>query len=506
MVRLHVRPSRRSPDSHGGDLLTPLPRPLGPGLPPVWILVAAGVVIVSGIAWFVFGTRAGFLEPPAPEVAAEDTVPPVLAPSSLAAPLGIPLPRLVALVNEAVPTTFGSLDERRELPDRDRTELAFALERSPLTARMVDSVARVEGVIEYALTAYYDPPILPEVSGSCGTDDDQRRRLAVVIEAPLSLSEAWRLDTRSRLVSVRPPTEDDRDRCRVTFLGIDLTDRVVDGATAFLEEQERTVDSIAASVDLRPSFEGWWETLRDPVELADSVWLVLGPEAIRRGTPRGSGDSLWVDLALEARPRVVVGPRPESDDTPLPALTAGEVTPGLDLVVEGRVDYGTASRMLLDELAGVEVEHEGRTVTVDELRVFGIGRGRVALDVVVTGDLSARLYFTGTPVLDSATQVISVPDLDFDVATQDVVVAAASWIQQVGLRRVLRERAQWPAAPATEWLSTWLDRGINREISDDLRVEGTVLSVTPQSVYALRDHMVVRVAARADARVFVRER
>jgi hypothetical protein len=55
-------------------------------------------------------------------------------------------------------------------------------------------------------------------------------------------------------------------------------------------------------------------------------------------------------------------------------------------------------------------------------------------------------------------------------------------------------------------LSTWLDRGINREISDDLRVEGTVLSVTPQSVYALRDHMVVRVAARADARVYVRER
>jgi hypothetical protein len=130
----------------------------------------------------------------------------------------------------------------------------------------------------------------------------------------------------------------------------------------------------------------------------------------------------------------------------------------------------------------------------------------MALDVVVSGDLDARLYFTGTPVLDSETQVISVPDLDFDVATEDVVLAAASWIQQHGLRRVLRERAQWPAAPATEWLSTWLDRGINREISDDLRVEGTVLSVTPQSVYALRDHMVVRVAARADARVYVRER
>jgi hypothetical protein len=230
-------------------------------------------------------------------------------------------------------------------------------------------------MIEYALTAYYDPPILPEVSGSCGTGDNEKRRLSVVLEAPLSLTEAWRLDTRSRVVTVEPPTDEDRDRCRVTFLNIDLTGRVVDGAREFFEEQERTVDSIAASLDLRPSFEGWWETLRDPIELADSVWLVLGPDAIRRGAVRGSGDSLWVDLALEARPTVVVGPRPEVDETPLPALTAGEVTPGLNLVVEGRVDYGTASRMVLDELAGVEVEHEGRTVTVDELRVFGIGRG-----------------------------------------------------------------------------------------------------------------------------------
>lgn len=465
------------------------------------------LALLGAVVWWVV-TVAGpdFLDPPPPEIVPDEVSPPELRPSSLSAPLGIPLMRLVALLNDAIPWTFGSLDDRRELPDRDRTELAFALERSPLSARMDGPVARVEAVVEYALTAYYDPPILPEVSGSCGTDDNRKRRLHVVIEAPLGLTDDWRLSTRSRVVTVEPPTDEDRDRCQVTFLGIDLTDRVVEGARGFLEEQERTVDSIAASLDLRPSFEGWWETLLDPVELTDSVWLMLGPETIRRGTLRGEGDTVWVDLALEARPGVVVGSKPESVDTPLPALVAGEVVPGLDLIVEGRVDYGIASRMLLEELQGVELEHEGRRVTVDAFRVFGIGGGRVALDVVVSGDLSARLYFTGTPALDPETQVISVPDLDFDVATEDVVLAAASWVRQQGLRRLLRERAQWRVGPAAEWLGTWLDRGINREISDDLRVEGSVLSVTPQSVYALRDHMVVRVAARADARVHVMER
>lgn len=474
---------------------------------PRWGLVVASLTLLAGLAGLVLWLSApGFLEPPAPEMVADDAPPPTPPPSSLSAPMGIPLSRLVALLNDALPRTFGSMDERRELPGRDRTELAFTLQRLPVRARMDGAVARVEGVIEYGLRAYYDPPVLPEVSGSCGTGEDEKRRLRIVIEAPLSLTGDWRLAARSRLVTVEPPTDEERDRCRVTFLGIDLTDRVVEGAREFLEEQERTVDSIAASLDLRPSFEGWWETLREPVELTDSVWLVFGPDSIRRGPLRGSGDSVWVDLALEARPTVVIGPRPAADTTPLPALVAGEVRPGLDVLVEGIVDYGTASRMLLDELKGVELEHEGRRVTVDSLRVFGIGGGRVALDVVVSGDLSARLYFTGTPALDPVSQVISVPDVDFDVATQDVVLAAASWLRQQGLRQLLRERAQWPAAPATEWLGTWLDRGINREISDDLRVEGEVLSVTPRSVHALLDHLLVRVAAQAEARVYVRER
>ena len=143
---------------------------------------------------------------------------------------------------------------------------------------------------------------------------------------------------------------------------------------------------------------------------------------------------------------------------------------------------------------------------MDSFREFGIGGGRIAVDMVVSGDLSARLFFTGTPALDPETQVISVPDLDFDVATENVVLAAASWIRQQGLRQLLRERARWPAAPATEWLTTWLDRGLNREISDVLRVEGNVLDVSPREVHALRDRMIVRIAARAEARVHVRQR
>ncbi|HUF75861.1 MAG TPA: DUF4403 family protein [Longimicrobiales bacterium] len=471
---------------------------------PPWVKIAVAAGLVLGALLVVLQWRGqDFLEAPAPEIQADaELLEPAIA-SSLAVPLGIPLARLVALLEDAVPREFGSMDERRELPGQDRTSLAFSLERSPIRASVEGRVARVETVLEYALRAYYDPPVLPEVSGSCGTGDDGKRRLRVVIEAPLRLTEDWRLATTAELVTVEPPTDEDRDRCRVTFLGFDLTDRVVDGARTYLEQQERTVDSIARSLDLRPSFEAWWKTLREPVELADSVWLVVGPNGVRQGSLQGVGDSVWVELALDAMPSVVVGPRPVVDETPLPPLGTGTFEPGLDLIVEGRAEWGTVSGMLMDELAGTEVRHEGRTVTVDSLRVFGIGGGRIALDVRVSGDLAARLFFTGTPALDSSGQVIALPDLDFDVATADVLVAAAAWMQRQGLRTLLRERARWPAAPVAAWLERWLDEGLNRSISDNLRVAGQVAWVTPREVHALRDHLLVRIAARADARMYV---
>ena len=467
------------------------------------LLIGAAILVVSGVILVVLESGPDFLEAPLPRAVDEEVAVEPAPASSLALRLTIPLARLVALLEDAVPRAFGSMDERQELPDHDRTTLAFSLDRLPISASMTGRVARVETVVEYGLTAYYDPPILPEVSGSCGTGDDGKRRLRVVIEAPLEITEDWRLGTKAKLVTVEPPSDADRDRCQVTFLGIDLTDRVVDGARAFLVDQERTVDSMAATLDLRPSFEAWWNTLREPVPLADSVWLMVGPDSIRQGTLGGSGDSVWVELALGARPSVVVGPRPDADTTALPPLGKGAFESGLDLVVEGRADYGTLSRMLMTQVAGTDVEHEGRTVTVDSLHVFGVGGGRIALDVRVSGDLSARLYFTGTPELDPLNQTISVPDLDFDVATEDVLVAAAAWLRRGGLRALLRERASWPLGPVSDRLETWLDEGLNREISPDLGVVGRVESVIPREVYALRDHLLVRIGARAEAHMYV---
>lgn len=466
---------------------------------------AAGGTALAVLAVALFAlVRNDFLDPVRPALSPDITALGPAPPSEIATPIRIPVAPLAAMLEASVPRIHGGMDERHALDGDDRTEIGFQLEREPFRITMDEGVATVRTTIHYALTAYYDPPVLPAVSGSCGTDPSAPRpRLDVALQGPVSVDRSWTLRTDTRVVSVRPASMSDRDRCRVTFLNVDLTDRVVDAARDFLEEHLASIDSLAAEVDVNAHFRDWWQTLQTPIQLTDSLWLALRPEAVRRSAVRGLGDSLEVDLALRARPTVVYGERPVADFRPLPPLDTGQVLNRLDLRVEARAEYDAAGGFLTEQLAGRTFHQDGRSFRLDSLEVFGIGGNRLAVEVRISGDVAARLYLVGTPVIDTVTGNISVPDLDFDVATRDVVLAATSWLREDELRLLLRERAIWPAAPAVDWMTGWILQGLNRDLSDDLRVSGEVDDVRILSVHALKDVLLVRVAVGGAARLFV---
>ena len=443
---------------------------------------------------------------PAPPVAQpDDSAPAESRASTIAVPIVIPLGALVELLEAAVPSTHGSLEDFQPVPNRDNVSVAYELERERFRATFSGGTVRLSTTIHYAMRAKYRLPALPDPVGTCGTGDGARPRLSVAIETPVSVDEDWKLRTRARIAGVHATSSTEADACEVTFLSLDVTDQVVDGTRDFLADHLRDIDSLAARVDTRPRFVDWWHTLQQPIELNDSLWLLMGPEAVRRGSVHGTGDSVTVELALRARPSIVFGHRPSPAPVALPPLQTGQVVPELDLLVDARAGYGSATRFLNRRLAGQEIDLPGRrTVQVDSLRLYGIGSSRLAMEVHVSGDLAGRLYLTGRPTIEPDTEIMTVPDLDLDVATRDLVFRAASLLSGNALRDYFRERARWPADPAVRWLTGWLRRGLNRDISEDLRVAGTVKDLRIVGAHALRETMIVRVAASGSARLLVR--
>ena len=78
-------------------------------------------------------------------------------------------------------------------------------------------------------------------------------------------------------------------------------------------------------------------------------------------------------------------------------------------MIEGVVGYDLASDLLRRHLKGRKIERAGRTMEVKDLRLFGIGGGKLALELRFGGDVSGHVYFVGTPRYDVGTNELFVP-------------------------------------------------------------------------------------------------
>lgn len=445
------------------------------------------------------------MQPPFPEVMEDLGVADALPPSFLNAPVTYDLTPVLAALERAVPRRFGDMEDRRPHPSNDRISFAFEVERSPFQARFDGETARISATLRYRGRGWYDPPLLPSVSASCGTDGDSDNRPSAVValSSPLTLAPDWTLRSRVRVDRVAPASDEEGDQCRVTTFGIDVTERVMDAARRLLEENTGRVDAEVARVDLRSRIERVWNILQRPIRLADEVWLVIGPSEVRRGSVEGTGRAVTARVGLTAHPRIVLGPEPVVDPVPLPALEPATVGEGLRILLEGQADYGAGTRLLNQELAGRELAWGGNRIRLREVRVQGIGGGRLAVEVAFDGSARGRLYLVGTPAYDPETDEVHVPDLDFDVATGHLLVGGVAWLAHGNLVEFLRERARLPVADAMRLAREQLERGLNRSLSDEVVIEGEVLSASVLGVHATRQSILVRSVAEARARVRV---
>jgi hypothetical protein len=468
-----------------------------------FVVAALVVLILAGAAYIRF-VHAPRIEAPRPRAGSAEARIPSVPPSRLNVPVRYDLTPIIGELEGLVPRTYGSLEQRIELASNERVSVAFELNRTPFRVVLDRDVVHLSAVIGYRARGWYDPALLPEVSASCGTGDSEvAPRLRVSLSARLDLTEAWVLRADGRVDDVSPLSEGDRDRCRITPLRIDVTGRVVQAARGFLEEHMADIEGAIARIDLGPKFTEWWEILQEPIQLDENVWLMIEPRAVSRGSTGGSGRTLVANVGLTAHPRLVVGPRPTPEPAALPRLDTVSLAPGLHIRATASADYDTGSEMLTQRLAGQVLTQNGRVIEIVHLAVSGLGDGRLVVELGFRGSARGRVFLVGTPHYDALTREVHVPDLDFDVASLDLLVGGLDWFAHDQVVAFLRERARWPVEDLTSFAELQLHRGLNRSLGVEARLRGAVDSVHVIDVYATRDALVVHADASAQAELLV---
>ncbi len=437
-----------------------------------------------------------------PDVGAPPPSAPAL--SRFSVPLEYDVTAVLRLVDQVVPRTFGSMDSVRTVNGDDRKHYAFEATRGPFTAFASGREIHLRATFAYRARGYYKPPLAPTISAGCGSEQE-KPRIVVELATPLTLTSDWHLVSNARLATIRPASSEARDRCDVSILHYDVTDRVIGAARSAIVAKLPDIDRKVATVDLTPRVTEWWGLLSRPIRLTDSVWLTLQPELLRMGTVRGEAHVLTVPVSLDARPRIVTGQEPSVATLTLPPLAKDTVTDGFRIEMDGLVDYATATRAVTAALAGRRFTRAGRTVAVENVTVQPASRGRLLLSISFAGDATGRLQLIGTPRYQPAAGIVDVPDLDFDLDTDSKLVSGYTWLRSDELRETIRERAKVPVEPALAKGRELLLSGLNRKLGDAVTMSATVDSVAVKGLYVTRDALVVRAEATGQARFAVKQ-
>lgn len=421
---------------------------------------------------------------------------PPLPPSVVDAPIAYEIAPVLAALEDAVPRRFGDMKKRIQNPTNKRQQFAFEAKRSPFRIALDGDNLTLSTVIDYQGRGWYDPIIGPDVSAGCG-EDSIKPRLRVSVTSDLRLTTGWQFTPKTRVRSIAPLTTTTRDKCLVSFLNIDVTDKVVGAVRDQLTGRLPRVDAQIARFDLRSRTEGWYNLLNRPVRVGDSLWLVFNPGVVRYGGLRLNDTTLVADIRLYALPTLISGPKPAERHSALPPLerAARAVGDSARVMIEASIGYDVASDLLKKQLVGRTFSRFGRKVRIAYVRCYGLGDGRLVLGVQFSGSLQGEGYLVGTPRFDVASNMLYVPDLNFDVATSDKLVQGVAWLKKDDVVSQLREIARFPLTDVLDDTRKKVEEKINRELTDGVRLNATLHAGRVIDVAALQRAMVVRAEA-----------
>jgi hypothetical protein len=465
------------------------------------------VGVLMCVALAACGSRGSAARRAAADTATTTASPPEIAISRFDVPLSYDITNVLGLVEHAVPTHFGSLDSTAQAGDDPARHYSYEAVRSPFSTFSDGAVFHLQATLTYKARGFFKPRLGPTLSAGCGTSAEHPPQIIVDLATPLSLTAHWHLVSHTKIVRIDRASDRDRDRCQVRLLHYNVTQQIIDAARAALTNQLPQIDSTISAVDLTSHVTDWWALLNRPVRLTDGVWLLLGPLRLRVGKVSGEGHLLTVHVGLDARPQIVTrATAPEVAASPLPPLGHDTVASGFHILMEGIVDYATASRALTAALRGQSVTQQGHSVTVDSLLLSPEAGGRLALTVGFHGDAQGTLRFVGVPRYDAAQHGIAMQDLDYDLQTDSPVITVYSWLRSDALRTLFREKALVPDAPALERGKLLLLDGLNRKIGDAMTITAVIDSMAVRAFYVTPQGLQVRAQASGHATVAVKER
>jgi hypothetical protein len=290
----------------------------------------------------------------------------------------------------------------------------------------------------------------------------------ISIRSQLNFLPAYQVRTTTSLNKLQA-----LDKCFVSFFSSDVTQLVLDSVQSsvisFCTTLDETITGLSfAGLVHQAAGKGYQKT-----NLGKYGFLLVNPTALRIGQLNYSKDSFNIQAGITCKPEL------SSDSvnhinilSTLPALDQKETKRGISLYLDANYEYAFLSKLLADTLRNKVFEIKGRTIVIKDVQMKGIGNHQVELKIDFAGSNKGSIYLRGTPVLDTAKQALSIPDISYTLEGQDLALKLAKSLFRNKIRKTLQGNSYLDVAALVKTNMPMLNEQLNKELTKGVYASG----------------------------------
>ena len=248
-----------------------------------------------------------------------------------------------------------------------------------------------------------------------------------------------------------------------------------------------------------------WNAAHQPVlvEKSYSAWLKLTPREVMLSPLYAGNNRVKVAVGINSFAELVVGPQPPASlPLPLPNLKlVNRFDRNFRVTLHTDLFYSDIVKIAAPMLLNKEFVSDGRTIVIKRLELYGNG-DKLVVKVETSGALDGVIYLTGKPRFDTATNLFTVEELDFDLQSQSLLLLSADWFLHGTIRSKIQEKLTVDLSARMAQTQELARKAIARvQLVDHVFLQGKIKSMKLSDLLVQKERLSIQVFTDGEAAV-----
>ncbi|MFM7014794.1 MAG: DUF4403 family protein [Bacteroidota bacterium] len=442
-----------------------------------------------------------------PEIVAEEIKIPSIESSTIQIPVEIDIEPIISYANAKTVKTIRNPEypafssfEGVEGPRANYDVLI-----GNLSGNMSGNAFNISTTAAYGIAGDYCSEIVwgkcihPRIPFSCGTGSEAKRKVKISFSTKLDITSNYGLKTQTVVSEVKP-----LDPCEMTFLKIDMTNKVMEAMRPSLNDCAKLIDEQSKSTSFKSIAQAAWNELWTPIEIEGYGFLNIQPKAINVSPLTGTGRLLKFNIGLTATPNFTLSKDTLIKTPSLPKLQNSIANQSLFVFnLPILSNYNELSNTLSKNLKEKTfLSDDGKqSILIHEISINGKGNSTVLLTMncdLKTGIKkfkNATLYFTMKPVYDNKTQVLEFRDVKLASDKKHILLQAGTELFQKTIAQKIQAFSKTDLKPILDSNKKIISQQLHKQRDNNAILNGQVNAFTITGIYPTEANLIIHTQA-----------